>query len=316
MKRLIVVILLLVFFATASVFVYKQYVGKKVDITTDEVVNNDAKREKIVETNAPEPAVEENIETNVSLAVPLTNSPPAEELVADAGTNMIEDVEPAVTNEFISAASQTNLPKRIESAAAAAETNIVEEAKEIIETNISEKVDVKAEWKEPKVELEMSAEDEYIAQANLPTVKTVEVFKASLQGLKRGGINLVTFPGELARGFTYEYSAKKWYVALGTSWLSALGGTGARLGAGFADLATLGIFGDMEYAPGFPDYVWQGPWLYKPPRAVPTKATSNLSVPTVEPDTDVAPSVNAKVIKTRAQENIDFYQKKLPENAY
>ena len=175
---------------------------------------------------------------------------------------------------------------------------------------------LKNETGKKKVKLEMETEENYIFDLQQPVTKTVDVFRASGRGLLRGGANLVTCPGELARGFTYEYTAKKWYVAAGTSLLAAFGGTGARLGAGAADIITLGVFGDVELVEGFPDYVWQGAWVYKPPMAVPTKNTSSPAVTATRPDKDIITGVNSRVIKLREQENTDFYKSTLPRNAY
>jgi len=166
------------------------------------------------------------------------------------------------------------------------------------------------------VELEMEPEEDYIFESQQSTTKTVEVFNASGRGLLRGGANIVTCPAELIRGFTYEYTARKWYVAAGTSFLAALGGTGARLSAGVGDIITLGTFGDVDLVEGFPDYVWQGAWVYKPKRAVPTKSTSNPSVAAASPDRDIIAGVSPRVIKAREQENVDFYESKLPREAY
>ena len=180
-------------------------------------------------------------------------------------------------------------------------------------SNNVEEISANTVFVSPDTELEMLPEAEYIAEMQLPTINTVSVFNASGRGLLRGGANLITCPGELVRGFTYEYSARKWYVAAGTSFLAALGGTGARLCAGAGDIITLGAFGDMDLAKGFPDYVWEGAWVYKPPMAISTKSTSNTSVPAVQPEKDILPGENARVIKARAQENTDFYESRLPE---
>jgi len=166
---------------------------------------------------------------------------------------------------------------------------------------------------ETKVELEMEPEEKYIIKIQQPTVKTVRVFNASGRGFLRGGANLVTCPAELVRGFTYEYTARKWYIAVGSSLLAAVGGTGARLCAGAADIATLGAFGNVDLAEGFPDYAWQGAWVYKPPVAVPTKSTSNTAVPPVHPEKDILPGAKVRVIKAREQEDINFYESKLPD---
>lgn len=323
MKTIILILLLLGVAVATTVVFYSNYKNKKYSETesvTSQITN--VLEQPIIDTNQP-----------------------AQKL-ADIETNVIEEVEPAVTNEFIQpkidlktnviseiettnviAEINTNITQEISvetniSNVVSADTNEINAVDESFDTNETKNVDVVTEntnWEEPKINLEMTPESEYIAQAYLPTVKTVEVFSASMRGLKRGAINLVTFPGELARGFTYEYSAKKWYVAVGTSFLAALGGTGARAGAALADIATLGVFGDVEYAPGFPNYVWEGPWLYKPPIAVPTKDTSNLTKSPTEPDTDILSGTKVKVIKSRdkvEQEDIDFYEKKLPKSDF
>ena len=177
----------------------------------------------------------------------------------------------------------------------------------------SQTIEIKPEVVETKVELEMEPEDKYIIKIQQPTVQTVSVFNASGRGFLRGGANLVTCPAELVRGFTYEYTSKKWYIAVGSSLLAAFGGTGTRLFAGAGDIATLGAFGNVDLVEGFPDYVWQGAWVYKLPVAVPTKSTSVPSVPAVHPEKDILPGVKARVIKAREQENINFYESKLPD---
>jgi len=184
------------------------------------------------------------------------------------------------------------------------------------EINIAKNIDKDKIESEAKVNLEMEPEEEYINGIQQPVVKTTEVFHASGNGLLRGMANIATCPGELVRGFTYEYTSKEWYVAAGTSFLAAFGGTTSRLYAGAGDIITLGIFGNVELAEGFPDYVWQGAWFYKPPLAVPTKETSIPAVAAAAPEKDIIAGVNAKVIKERKQENINFYKSQLPRKAY
>ncbi len=185
---------------------------------------------------------------------------------------------------------------------------------ETIETNLNHQI-VSITKSSNNIELEMEPEDKYIIKMQQPTAQTVSVFNASGRGFLRGGANLVTCPAELVRGFTYEYTSRKWYVAVGSSLLAAFGGTGARLCAGAGDIATLGAFGNVDLVEGFPDYVWQGAWVYKPPVAVPTKSTSIPAVPAVHPEKDIIPGVKSRVIKAREQENINFYESKLPESA-
>ncbi len=186
---------------------------------------------------------------------------------------------------------------------------------ETIETNLNHQI-VSITKSSNNIELEMEPEDKYFIKTQQPTIQTVEVFNASGRGFLRGGANIVTCPAELVRGFTYEYTSRKWYVAVGSSFLAAFGGTGARLFAGAGDIATFGTFGNVDLAEGFPDYVWQGAWVYKHPVAIPTKSTSNTAVPAVHPEKDIIPGVKARVIKAREQENINFYESKLPEAAF
>ncbi len=165
-----------------------------------------------------------------------------------------------------------------------------------------------------EVNLEMTPELQYMVEMQSPTVNTVSVFNASGRGLLRGCANIVTCPAELVRGFTYEYTSRKWYVAAGSSFLAAILGTAARLFAGAGDIITLGVYGNVDLVKGFPDYVWQGAWIYKPPLAVPTTRTSGTAAP-VKPDKDILPGSKARVIEAREQENIDFYESKLPEGS-
>ena len=185
--------------------------------------------------------------------------------------------------------------------------------------NIAEDVDKaksKSDLDKTTANLEMEPEEEYINGIQQPIVKTTEVFHASGRGLLRGMANIATCPGELVRGFTYEYTSREWYVAAGTSFLAAFGGTSARLYAGAGDIITLGTFGNVELAKGFPDYVWQDAWFYIPPLAVPTKGTSIPAVAAEAPEKDISAGVSSRVIKERKQENIDFYKSQLPRDAY
>jgi hypothetical protein len=109
-------------------------------------------------------------------------------------------------------------------------------------------------------------------------------------GLLRGFANLTMWPGELVRGFTYEYTAKKWYVAAGTSWLAGFGGGLSRMCAGLGDLLTGGYFGDVQLAKGYPDYVWQGDWVYHAKRPVITRDTSIGPERVLQPETDIKPA--------------------------
>ncbi len=123
----------------------------------------------------------------------------------------------------------------------------------------NKKEKVESEWQEETVELELTPKTDHIKK---PDKAKVPVWKVMGSGLIRGFANATLCPGEIVRGFTYEYTAKKWYYAVFTSGVAAIGGTMARMGAGMADIATLGYFGDIQLFKGFPEYVWQGDWKY------------------------------------------------------
>ncbi len=125
---------------------------------------------------------------------------------------------------------------------------------------VKEKLETETEWKEETIDLELTSEEAHI---KLNVKHETPLWKVMGNGLIRGFANVVLSPGEIVRGFTYEYTAKKWYPAIFTSGVAALGGMMARMGAGFADVVTLGYFGDIQLVEGFPDYVWQGDWVYK-----------------------------------------------------
>lgn len=108
--------------------------------------------------------------------------------------------------------------------------------------------------------LQFTPEGAHDAYADTLSVRTVGTWRVMTWGLTRGFVNLPTAPAEFARGFTYEFSIRKWYEAAGTAWLSGLGGTMTRMSAGMADIFTGGYYGDTQLAEGYPDYVWQGDW--------------------------------------------------------
>ncbi len=211
--------------------------------------------------------------------------------------------EPVVTDEVVVAEVEIEEPVAEEAEVVEAEVEVVEEVAlvEPLEevdalTNgapedAMEVLPVEAEltrWEEPLPELEMTPESAHVPLP--PTVQTVTVWRVMRSGLARGFANLTLSPGELVRGFTYEYSAKKWYVAAGTSWLAAMGGTGSRACAGVADVVTCGYFGDVQLAEGYPDYVWQGDWFCRHAPPTPTKDTSS-SGPIATPEQDIMTEV-------------------------
>lgn len=144
------------------------------------------------------------------------------------------------------------------------ETQVIEEVVESIpDLELSPqktKQEFESEWKEETLDLELTPKEAHVKK---PDKDKVSLWKVMGSGLIRGFANLALAPGEIVRGFTYEYTAKKWYIAVFTSGVAALGGTMARMGAGLADVVTLGYFGDVQLVEGFPEYVWQGDWVYK-----------------------------------------------------
>jgi len=122
------------------------------------------------------------------------------------------------------------------------------------------KQEIESEWKEKTLDLELTPKEAHIKKQDKDKVP---LWKIMGNGLMRGLANITLSPGEIGRGFTYEYTAKKWTTAVFTSGVVALGGMMGRMGAGFADVVTLGYFGDVQLVEGFPEYVWQGDWVYK-----------------------------------------------------
>ncbi len=122
------------------------------------------------------------------------------------------------------------------------------------------KQEIESDWKEKVVDLELTPKE---AHEKKPDKDKLPLWKIMGNGMMRGLANIVLSPGEIVRGFTYEYTAKKWTTAVFTSGVAALGGMMGRMGAGVADVVTLGYFGDVQLVEGFPEYVWQGEWIYK-----------------------------------------------------
>ncbi len=145
------------------------------------------------------------------------------------------------------------------------ETQIYEEKESLgtapdLELSVEkDKFEIETELKEETIDLELTAKEEHVKK---PDKDEVPLWKVMGSGMIRGFANIALSPGEIVRGITYEYTAKKWYYAVFTSGVAALGGTMARMGAGLADVITLGYFGDIQLAKGFPDYVWEGDWVY------------------------------------------------------
>lgn len=122
------------------------------------------------------------------------------------------------------------------------------------------KQEIEFEWREKTLDLELTPKNAH--HKKIDKNKT-PLWKIMGSGLMRGIANVALSPGEIVRGFTYEFTARKWYNAIYTSGVTGLGGFMVRMGAGFADFATFGCFGDVHLFEGFPDYVWQGTWVYK-----------------------------------------------------
>ncbi|GEM_PF-2327299 len=110
-----------------------------------------------------------------------------------------------------------------------------------------------------------------------PTLRTTTTWRVMGSGLVRGFANTTMWPGELARGVSYEYTAKEWYVASGSSLLAGFGGGVNRLCAGLSDIVTCGYFGDTQLAKEYPEYVWQGDWVYEPKQPRKIRDTSGTA---------------------------------------
>jgi|GEM_PF-3068731 len=121
-----------------------------------------------------------------------------------------------------------------------------------------EVIEIEPVEEEETLDLELTAKEAHIKK---PAEDEVPLWKVMASGMLRGFANIALSPGELVRGFTYEFTARKWYYAIFTSGVEAVGGTMARMGSGLADIGTLGYFGDILLAEGFPDYVWEGDWV-------------------------------------------------------
>jgi len=139
-----------------------------------------------------------------------------------------------------------------------------------------------------------------------PTVTTVAVARVMMWGLGRSFCNMTLSPGELARGYTYEYSTPEpWYLSTVKAPVAGIGGTLGRMCAGMADLFTLGYFGDTQLAPGFPDYVWQGDWLYRPESAVPTTDTSGGKMRVKQMKRDLGAGADTRRTRGAAGDDVD-----------
>lgn len=137
--------------------------------------------------------------------------------------------------------------------------------------------------------LDIMGEAEY-GQLTQPAMRTTALWRVMGFGLWRGFANLTMWPAEIPRGFTYEFSSDRaWYEALGTSWLAGFGGGLSRMSAGMADIITLGYFGDTRLARGYPDFVWQGDWLYRETLEPPTMHTADKRVEPGRPRTAGTP---------------------------
>jgi hypothetical protein len=122
-----------------------------------------------------------------------------------------------------------------------------------------------------------------------PAMRTTTTWRVMGSGLLRGLANTTMWPGELGRGVAYEYTAKEWYVASGSSLLAGFGGGINRLCAGLADVVTCGYFGDTQLAKGYPEYVWQGDWVYQPEASRKIRDTSGTPHAPARQDVTVPP---------------------------
>ncbi|MCX7847601.1 MAG: hypothetical protein N2595_06210 [bacterium] len=147
-------------------------------------------------------------------------------------------------------------------------------------------------------DLDLLSESAY-QELTAPPMRTTALWRVMGFGLWRGFANLTLWPGELVRGFTYEFSSQRpWYEALGTSWLAGLGGGMSRMSAGVADIVTLGYFGDIRLARGYPDFVWQGDWFYHETLQPPTLHTSDEPVGPATPRKIVQPGTAPVTVGT------------------
>jgi len=134
--------------------------------------------------------------------------------------------------------------------------------------------------------LHMTPSDAHRQYQPPPARYTTSVWRVMGTGLARGLANTTMWPGELARGVTYESTAQEWYVAPGTAFLTGMGGGINRLCAGLGDLVTCGYFGDVQLAQGYPEYVWDGDWVYEPRPPTVVRDTSG-SAPRLLAEEDV-----------------------------
>jgi len=151
---------------------------------------------------------------------------------------------------------------------------------------------------EPVPGLDLMSEADYQKLTEPVVLRTTALWRVMGFGLWRGFANLTMWPGEIARGFTYEFSSDRaWYEAMGTSWLAGFGGGISRMSAGMADILTLGYFGDTRLARGYPDFVWQGDWLYRETLSPPTMHTADEAVPPGTPRKIAQPGTAAATVR-------------------
>jgi len=154
-------------------------------------------------------------------------------------------------------------------------------------------VDVKA--RAPRLKLTPASAHKVVEPE---VVVTSTVGKTMSFGLYRGFMNLISSPVELARGTSFEFSIRKWYFAFATMIPTGLGGTLSRLAAGMADIVTLGFYGDMPLAEGYPDFVWQEDWSYDPAAPRLSTVISTNIVPVALPEIDISTSDLSRRQKT------------------
>ena len=143
------------------------------------------------------------------------------------------------------------------------------------------------EWKDTLPALEMTPASAHAGMKDRGPAETASVARVMSYGLGRGLANVTMAPVELLRGPVFEFSMKKWYVAAATSLPAALGGTLSRMTAGLGDILSLGYFGDVQLAEGYPDFVWQEDWTYHPEAPAASTVLSPDTVPQTRPDTDI-----------------------------